>query len=214
MAYKRRNIAITADSEGVVRYPTNYCRGGGGENFAVVQPNQSEESAREKGQRHGQHGEGEVVPPLPADNVENQQQKGQPIDYVKMNAKIHYAEKSPVKEKRDPTRPPPNYQKGVVPKYLQEIKKTNHNKSEDPKRGAGESLPAGHILLSDSDRLDHLRLIRQSYAELVQQLNNLPVRSDSLRARTRRAEIEKELDRLERGIKLFSRDKLYVKVDA
>lgn len=42
----------------------------------------------------------------------------------------------------------------------------------------------------------------------------MPIKSDTLRAQRRKVEIEKQLTKLEEGIKVFSRPKVYVKVDA
>jgi len=52
------------------------------------------------------------------------------------------------------------------------------------------------------------------HAELVQQLNMLPVSMDTLKVRNRKMELEKELNKLEEGIKVFSRPKVFVKIDA
>ena len=49
---------------------------------------------------------------------------------------------------------------------------------------------------------------------MVQQLNMLPVSMDTLKVRNRKIELEKELNKLEEGIKVFSRPKVFVKIDA
>lgn len=46
------------------------------------------------------------------------------------------------------------------------------------------------------------------------QLNMLPVSSDSFKMKEKRKYLEKELDKLQLGIKLFSREKLYVKFNS
>lgn len=45
------------------------------------------------------------------------------------------------------------------------------------------------------------------------QLNMLPVSSDSYMIKEKRKHLEEELDKLQLGIKLFSKKKLYVKVN-
>jgi len=45
------------------------------------------------------------------------------------------------------------------------------------------------------------------------QLNMLPVSSDSYKMKEKRKHIEKELDQVQLGIKLFSKEKLYVKIN-
>lgn len=52
------------------------------------------------------------------------------------------------------------------------------------------------------------------YADRIQELNSLPVRSDTLRIKRRKMEIEEELKRIDGGIKVFQRPKVYVKINA
>lgn len=49
------------------------------------------------------------------------------------------------------------------------------------------------------------------YADLVSQLNKLPVRSDTLRTRIRKREMESELDKIEAALAIFQREKVYIK---
>lgn len=50
------------------------------------------------------------------------------------------------------------------------------------------------------------------FAELVNELNKMPVKTDTLRMRNRKMELEKQLAKLEEGIKVFSRPKVFVKI--
>lgn len=50
-------------------------------------------------------------------------------------------------------------------------------------------------------------------SELLTQLNALPVRVDTLRVKTIKAELERKLSEIEDAIKIFSRPKVFVKVD-
>lgn len=102
---------------------------------------------------------------------------------------------------------PQGYQKGVVPKYLRE------RMAGESSESAGEEVPAGHVLLPDTERKETLRMLRHSFGELVCELNKLPVRTDTLRARARKAELEARLAKLEDGIRVFSRATVYVKVN-
>jgi hypothetical protein len=52
------------------------------------------------------------------------------------------------------------------------------------------------------------------YTDLVQELNMIPVRMDTLRIRNRKMELEKQLNTIEEGIKVFSRPKVFVKIGA
>jgi len=42
----------------------------------------------------------------------------------------------------------------------------------------------------------------------------MPIRNDTLRIRTKREELEQKLNRIEEAIKIFSRKKVFVKLDA
>lgn len=52
------------------------------------------------------------------------------------------------------------------------------------------------------------------YQDYVNELNMMPIKTDTLRAQRRKIEIEKQLNKLEEGIKVFSRPKVYVKINA
>ncbi|XP_044758565.1 uncharacterized protein LOC123316518 isoform X2 [Coccinella septempunctata] len=109
---------------------------------------------------------------------------------------------------RNSYQPPPNYQKGVVPKYLKERKELEKTVEAEP------DCPPGHILLPEEERKETLRVLRQSYADRVQELNSLPVRSDTLKMKKRKMEIEEELKKIDEGIKVFQRPKVFVKINA
>ncbi|KAJ8959194.1 hypothetical protein NQ318_022456 [Aromia moschata] len=97
---------------------------------------------------------------------------------------------------------------GVLPKYLR------GRKEETTKEVEEETCPDGHVLLPEEERKETLRVLRQSYADRIQELNSLPVRSDTLRIRRRKTELEEELKRIDGGIKVFQRPKVYVKINA
>lgn len=48
---------------------------------------------------------------------------------------------------------------------------------------------------------------------LIRELNKLPMTSETLRVRQRKMDIEKELIKLEDSIRIFSRAKVYVKIE-
>ncbi|KAI5634919.1 calmodulin-binding domain-containing protein [Phthorimaea operculella] len=109
---------------------------------------------------------------------------------------------------------PSGYQKGVLPKYLRERKDQGIKEAEGVKAADDGSAvcPPGHVTLPDTERKETLRMLRNSFAELVSELNKMPVRTDTLRMRNRKMELEKQLAKLEEGIKVFSRPKVFVKI--
>jgi len=106
------------------------------------------------------------------------------------------------------------YQRGKVPKYLK-VRQEQWKKEEairianmpDP------SIPPGHTLMPREERLQTLANLQEKQTELIAQLNALPVRVDTLRVKTRKAELERKLAEIEDAIKIFSRPKVFVKVD-
>ncbi|XP_067011337.1 micronuclear linker histone polyprotein isoform X2 [Anabrus simplex] len=113
----------------------------------------------------------------------------------------------------DQLKAPPTYQKGVVPKYLRDRQEEWRQAAEKRTRDVADpSCPPGHIPLPETDRKDTLKMLKKSYADLVLKLNMLPVRSDSLKTRQTKMQLEEQLNKLEEGIKVFSRPKVYVKV--
>ncbi|XP_053610731.1 uncharacterized protein LOC128675375 [Plodia interpunctella] len=116
------------------------------------------------------------------------------------------------KDNKDPYLPS-GYQKGVVPKYLRERKEVSNKETESPKVDDDQVIcPPGHVTLPDTERKETLRMLRNSFAELVSELNKMPVKTDTLRMKNRKMELEKQLSKLEEGIKVFSRPKVFVKI--
>lgn len=60
--------------------------------------------------------------------------------------------------------------------------------------------------------LIHFNFLVSEYDQLLLELNGLPVRSDSYRIKKHRTFLEKELEKMEAGLKTFSREKLFVKI--
>lgn len=105
---------------------------------------------------------------------------------------------------------PPSYQVGKLPKYLVEMREREAEKSRLDSR-IDPHCPAGHTVLSDEERLDALNVAEKKRLVLIDELNRMPMTSRTLRIRNRQIEIEKELNKLDDIVKLFSRLKVYVK---
>ncbi|KAL0274540.1 UNVERIFIED_CONTAM: hypothetical protein PYX00_002641 [Menopon gallinae] len=91
----------------------------------------------------------------------------------------------------------------------------NKNKTEEEvlKTVLDPMCPPGHIPLPDQERKKTLHMLRVSYAELVREMNLLPVRTDTLRIRQRKIQLETQLNKIEEGIKVFNKSKVYVKIE-
>ncbi|XP_047992610.1 uncharacterized protein LOC125231260 isoform X2 [Leguminivora glycinivorella] len=116
---------------------------------------------------------------------------------------------------------PSGYQRGVVPAYLRARRdgggagagagaRARARARRAPSRAT--SARRGNVALPDQERKETLRMLRNSFAELVSELNKMPVKTDTLRMRNRKMELEKQLAKLEEGIKVFSRPKVFVKI--
>ncbi|XP_011151972.1 uncharacterized protein LOC105190758 [Harpegnathos saltator] len=107
-----------------------------------------------------------------------------------------------------------HYRKGVVPKYLREKKEIQQKEQEAKIEVSYPDCPKGHVPLPDHERKETLQLLKKNYQEYVNKLNLMPIKADTLRAQRHKMEIEKQLNKLEEGIKVFSRPKVYVKINA
>ncbi|XP_040837986.1 enkurin domain-containing protein 1-like [Ochotona curzoniae] len=106
-------------------------------------------------------------------------------------------------------------QKGHVPHYLLQRKDLWRQEAEARQRSQPDpSIPAGHTLMPESQRLETLDSLLQSQRQLLRELILLPAGADSLRARGHRAELEQKLVQVEEAIKIFSQAKVFVKMDS
>lgn len=135
------------------------------------------------------------------------------IDFVKLN-KEHTSITNKITQMNNNTNNilPNNYRMGVIPKYIKNRKEIQVQKAKieelDP------NCPNGHIPLPDCERKETLQMLKKNYQDYVTELNMMPIKVDTLRAQRRKIEIEKQLNKLEEGIKVFSRPKVYVKMNA
>ncbi|XP_061623558.1 enkurin domain-containing protein 1 [Phyllopteryx taeniolatus] len=146
----------------------------------------------------------------------NLQVKGQSIDFIKYNARAAgktMQRSQSLTNLRD--KPVPSAVIGQVPHYLEERKKQWRKEEEEERRKKlNPSVPAGHTLMSDSDRQETLKTLKESHRSLVTELLLLPLKADNLSVRSRRAHLDRRLSEIEEAIKIFSRDKVYVKINS
>ncbi|XP_076228478.1 uncharacterized protein LOC116435254 isoform X2 [Nomia melanderi] len=110
--------------------------------------------------------------------------------------------------------PPSNYRKGVVPKYIKAKKEAQIREEKAKAEASDPDCPSGHVSLPEHERKETLNILKKNYQDYVNELNMMPIKSDTLRSQQRKAEIEKQLNKLEEGIKVFSKPKVYVKMNA
>ncbi|TMS03251.1 Enkurin domain-containing protein 1 [Larimichthys crocea] len=145
------------------------------------------------------------------------QVQGQSIDFIKHNARA--AGKAVLRRSQSLTnlrdKPVPSAVKGQVPQYLQERKEQWHKEAEERRRNAPDpTVPAGHTLMPESERQETLKSLKETHRSLVTELLSLPLKADTLNARSRRTHLDCRLSEIEEAIKIFSRDKVFVKIDS
>uniref|UniRef100_A0A8U7M4K4 Enkurin domain containing 1 n=1 Tax=Corvus moneduloides TaxID=1196302 RepID=A0A8U7M4K4_CORMO len=106
-------------------------------------------------------------------------------------------------------------QKGHVPQYLLERKELWRKQMEERLRNLPDpDTPPGHTMMPESQRLETLSNLKQSQEQLIKDLVLLPMRGDSLKMQKRRVELERKLSQIEEAIKIFSRPKVFIKLDS
>ncbi|XP_058493180.1 enkurin domain-containing protein 1 [Solea solea] len=145
------------------------------------------------------------------------QVEGQTIDFIRHNAKT--AAKTVLRRSQSLTNlrniPVPSAVKGQVPQYLEERKEQWRREEEERRRNTPDPrTPAGHTLMPESERQETLKSLKETHRSLVDELLSLPLKADNLSVRSRRAHLDCRLSEIEEAIKIFSRDKVYVKIDS
>lgn len=154
------------------------------------------------------------------------QVEGRSIDFIKHNARN--AKRAPLRrsqslqalaellEQRHREQEEYNTnQKGHVPQYLLERKELWRRQMEERLRNLPDpDTPPGHTMMPESQRLETLSNLKQSQEQLIKDLVMLPVRADTLSMQKRRIELERKLSQIEEAIKIFSRPKVFIKLDS
>uniref|UniRef100_A0A1A9UGJ3 Enkurin domain-containing protein n=1 Tax=Glossina austeni TaxID=7395 RepID=A0A1A9UGJ3_GLOAU len=96
-----------------------------------------------------------------------------------------------------------------LPRYLEKEKR---GKEEERLKELSRdtNCPIGHYTLSEEERIMALNNAKKKMSSLVQELNHMPMTTETLRIRNRKREIEKELTKIELDIRLFSKSKVYI----
>ncbi|XP_034548538.1 enkurin domain-containing protein 1 [Notolabrus celidotus] len=159
--------------------------------------------------------------PTSCNSIEDQslqlQVQGQTIDFIKHNARA--ASKTVLRRSQSLTnlknKPIPSAVKGQVPQYIEERKEQWQKEEEERRRNAPDpSAPAGHTLMPENERQETLKSLKETHRSLVTELLSLPLKADSLSVCSRRAHLDTRLSKIEEAIKIFSRDKVYIKMDS
>ncbi|XP_064016698.1 enkurin domain-containing protein 1 isoform X2 [Pogoniulus pusillus] len=152
--------------------------------------------------------------------------EGRGIDFIKHNARN--AKRAPLRrsqslqalaelleQKQQEQEDYNRQQKGHVPQYLLQRRELWRRQREEQLRSLPDpDTPPGHSLVPEGQRLETLSNLEQSQEQLVKELLMLPVRADTLSLQKRRVELERKLSQLEEAIRIFSRPKVFIKLDS
>ncbi|XP_072165688.1 enkurin domain-containing protein 1-like [Diadema setosum] len=107
------------------------------------------------------------------------------------------------------------HKRGATPKYLQSRQKQWQQEEEERIRNMPDpEMPPGHRMMPEEERLKTLQILKEKEKEFQSDLLKFPLSCETLRAKNRKAEIENKLAEVEEAIKIFSRRKVFVKVDS
>lgn len=99
---------------------------------------------------------------------------------------------------------------GGIPSYLTKMRQREFEATE----AAGQpdpDQPPGHQRMPEEERRNMLNVLQKAHKELTDEWSRLPLRMDTVRIRTRRAEIEQRLTELEQAISIFEKPKVYIR---
>ncbi|EDW09984.1 uncharacterized protein LOC6580191 [Drosophila mojavensis] len=97
-----------------------------------------------------------------------------------------------------------------LPRYL-EKEKREKAQAKERADSRDPDCPRGHVLMSEPERLAALAAAQNRFELLINELNHMPMTTQTLRVRSRKAEIDKELTSVEDEIRIYSKAKVYVK---
>jgi hypothetical protein len=103
---------------------------------------------------------------------------------------------------------------GKTPKYLQNMKLEAEKKKEiEQLKKETSKYPKGTRLLSEEERLFTLEKLIKSKNDINQIIEKLPITCDSQAFRAKKEELFKKLDEIENAIEIFSKKKVFVKIE-
>ena len=74
-------------------------------------------------------------------------------------------------------------------------------------------MPPGTRLLSEEERVETLRILKQTKIATQNALSQIPLSMRTLSLAKRKEELERKLEEMDNAIKTFSRKKVYVAIE-
>ncbi|XP_041447867.1 uncharacterized protein LOC111070664 [Drosophila obscura] len=131
------------------------------------------------------------------DNNDNDENLLSPRTHGKQQQPQHLNDDQKMENSRDDVR---------LPRFLEK------DKEKREKAAAKELADASDpdCMLTEQARVGHLNSAQKRYDGLINELNHMPITSQSLWVRNRKAEIDKELAVVDEEIRVYSKSKLYI----
>lgn len=103
---------------------------------------------------------------------------------------------------------------GKIPNYLEQRKEQLRRENEELiKNMPDPEQPPGHRKLPDDEKQKTMNLLKETKNKLLSEMNSLPIRSDTFRIKTTKNDMEKKLVELDQAIEIFSKPKVFIKID-
>ena len=105
---------------------------------------------------------------------------------------------------------------GKVPKYINQYNQVRAD-AEERKRteeALAKECPPGTCLMPEAQRVETLEQLRQSRAEINTVLERMPIAVKSQAMQRKQKELEDKLVEIDKAITTFSKDKVYIAIDA
>lgn len=102
---------------------------------------------------------------------------------------------------------------GKVPDYLVQRKMDEieeQQRKEEEKEKA--KIPPGTRLMSDSERLDTIRILNENKERIQDAINHLPLKVESRKMKIRQQDLLERMEECEGAIKTFSKKTVYIKI--
>lgn len=109
----------------------------------------------------------------------------------------------------------PKHSAGEVPRYLKE-RQAEWAAVEAAKRKAEEDkdIPPGMRVMPDAERTDMLAMLREGIAEAKEELSKFRLVTTVPSQLRKKTELEGKLAKMEEAVHVFSRERVFVKLDA
>ncbi|CAF0932528.1 unnamed protein product [Rotaria sordida] len=105
-------------------------------------------------------------------------------------------------------------QNGLVPNYIEKIKeKRDQDAYQTFVNTPDPDCPLGHVKVDNNQRVSTLAQLQSNRVELEKKLGHLPIRNDTVTLRRTKEYIEKKIVELDEAIQIFSKPKVFIKMD-